>query len=76
MSSSAGFHRAAEDRVGRACYGLFAKRADLVRTRIGAVCRCAGALIAGPVDTNRIHVTLVCHGLRLRCRRRGYAIGL
>jgi hypothetical protein len=30
-----------------------------VRTRIGAVRRRAGALIAGPVDTNRIGVTLV-----------------
>src|SRR5690348_9101653 len=28
---------AAEHRVGRAGYGLFARRADLVRTRIGAV---------------------------------------
>jgi hypothetical protein len=32
----------------------FALRADLVRTRIGAVRRRAGALIAGPVDANRI----------------------
>jgi hypothetical protein len=65
---------AAEYRVGRTGYGRFALRADLVRTRISAVRRSAGALIAGPVDTNRIGVTLVCHGL-LRpaargCRRR------
>ena len=58
---------AAEHRVGRAGYGRFALRADLVRTRIGAIRRRAGALIAGPVDTNRIRVTLVCHGL-VRCR--------
>jgi len=62
---------AAEHRVGRAGYGRFALRADLVRTRIGAVRRRAGALIAGPVDTNRIGVTLVCHGL-LRPAARGY----
>jgi hypothetical protein len=36
----------------------FALRADLMRTRIGAVRRRAGALIAGPVETNRIGVTL------------------
>src|SRR5262249_3634124 len=34
-----------------------------MRTRIGAVRRRAGALIAGPVETNRIGVTFVCHGL-------------
>ncbi len=44
----------AEHGVGRAGYGRFALRADLVRTRIGAVRRRAGALIAGPVDSNRI----------------------
>src|SRR4029077_4173477 len=58
---------AAEHRVGRAGYGCFALRADLVRTRIGAVRRRAGALIAGPVDTNRIGVTLVCHGITPAC---------
>src|SRR5215469_13482241 len=58
---------AAEHWVGRAGYGGLALRADLVRTRIRAVRRRAGALIAGPVDTNRIGVTLVCQGLlRLR----------
>jgi len=65
---------AAEHRVGRAGYGRFALRADLVRTRVGAVRRRAGAPIAGPVNTNRIGVTLVCHGLlrpaARRCRRR------
>ena len=35
----------------------------LVPTRIGAVSRRASTLIAGPVETNRIGVTLVCHGL-------------
>ena len=54
---------AAEHLVGRAGYGRFALRADFMRTRIGAVRRRAGALIASPVDTNRIGVTLVCHGL-------------
>src|SRR6516162_6108614 len=54
---------ASEHRVGRARYGRFALRADLVRTRIGAVRRRSGALIAAPVDANRISVTLVCHGL-------------
>jgi hypothetical protein len=39
-----------------------AKR-DLVRTRIGAVRRRSCALLAGPVDANRIGMTLVCHGL-------------
>ena len=40
--------------------------------RVGAVRRRAGALIAGPVDTNRIGVTLVvCHGL-LPPAARGY----
>ena len=43
---------AAEHWVGRTSYGRFAPRADLVRTRIGAVRRRAGALIAGPVDTS------------------------
>jgi hypothetical protein len=57
---------AAEHRVGRASYGCFALRSDLVRTRIGAVRRRAGTLIAGPVNANRIRVMLVCHGLRLR----------
>jgi hypothetical protein len=50
---------------------VFALRADLVRTRIGAVRRRAGALIAGPVDTNRMGVTLVCQGL-LRPAARSY----
>jgi hypothetical protein len=54
---------AAEHRGGRAGYGRFALRADLVRARISAVRRRTGALIAGSVDTNRIAVTLVCHGL-------------
>ena len=54
---------AAEHRVGRAGYGRFALRADRMRTRIGAVRRRAGALIAGIVETNRIGVTFVCHGL-------------
>src|SRR6516165_8242223 len=54
---------AAEHRVGRAGYGRFARRADLVRSRIGAVRRCAGALIAGPVDANRIGVVFVRHAL-------------
>ena len=54
---------AAEHGVGRAGYGRFALRADLVRTRIGAVRRRARALIACPVETNRIGVTLVCHEL-------------
>ena len=54
---------AAEHRVGRAGYGRFTLRANLVRTRIGAVRRRAGALIAGPVDTDRMRVTLVGHGL-------------
>jgi hypothetical protein len=54
---------ASEHWVGRASYGRFALRADLVRTRIGAVRRRADPLIAGPVDANRIGVTLVCHGL-------------
>jgi hypothetical protein len=61
---------AAEQWIGRASYGLFARRADLVRTRIGAIRRRAGALIARPFDTNRIRVTLVCHGLRLQLRYR------
>jgi hypothetical protein len=34
-----------------------------VRTRIGAVRRRTGALIADPIETNRIGVTLVFHGL-------------
>src|SRR5215212_1337922 len=54
---------AAEHRVGGASYGRFALRADLVCTRICAIRRRAGALIAGPVDTNRMSVTPVCHGL-------------
>src|SRR5215472_8487555 len=52
---------AVECRVRRAGYGRFALRADLVRTRIRTVSRRAGALIAGPVDANRIAVTLVGH---------------
>jgi hypothetical protein len=58
---------AAERWVRRASYGRFALRADFVRARIGAVRRRAGALIAGPVDTNRISVTLVCHGFAPLC---------
>src|SRR5215469_4323003 len=54
---------AAEHRVGRTGYCRFALRANLMRPRIGAVRRRAGALIAGPVETNRIGVTLVCHEL-------------
>jgi hypothetical protein len=54
---------ATEHRVGRTAYGRFVLRADLVRTRIGTVRRRAGALIAGPVDTNRIGVALVCQGV-------------
>ena len=55
---------AAEHWIGRASYGPLVLRADVVRTRIGAVRRRAGARIAGSLDTNRIRVTLVCHGLR------------
>src|SRR5260370_5435047 len=51
---------AAEHRAGRAGYGRFALRADLVRTRIGAVRRRAGALIAGPVRPHPLGVTLDC----------------
>jgi hypothetical protein len=54
---------AAKHRVRRASDGRFALRADLMRTRIGAVRRRASALIADPIETNRIGVTLVCNGL-------------
>jgi hypothetical protein len=53
----------AEHWAGRAGYGCFALRANLVRSQIGAVRRRAGALIPGPLETNRIGVTLVCHGV-------------
>ena len=52
----------AEHRVGQAGYDRFALRADLMRTRIGAVRR--------RVETKRIAVTLVCHGLLTLKRRR------
>ena len=61
---------AAKHRVGRAGYRRFALRADLMRTRIGAVRRRPGTLVAGPVETKRIAVTLVCHGLLTLKRRR------
>jgi len=60
----------AEHRVGRAGYDRFALRADLMRTRIGAVRRRPRTLVAGPVETKRIAVTLVCHGLLTLKRRR------
>src|SRR6516164_2964444 len=63
---------AAKHWARRASYGGFAPCADLVRTRIGAVRRRASALIAGPVDTNRIGVTPVCHG-SLQPAARSYA---
>ena len=43
---------AAEHWIGRASYGRFARRANLVRTRIGAIRRRASALIAAPIHTN------------------------
>src|SRR5262249_2051088 len=50
---------APEARVGRTSDGLLAGRAELMRTGIGAVGRRAGSLIAGPVEPDRIGVTLI-----------------